>query len=323
MELLTRLQSSSAILWMMILAPVSINAQALSGPDGGFFFDSASKSIRAISGLPPASQMGRAVVDSLPGYASIAPNGKAALFSSGDGVAWISDLATDPVQRVELIGTLSSPSRIVWAPDSTAAILFSQSGEFQIVSTTPGSRIPSVGQVIVGQDLGSDIRFLAADPLQGLVLVAAQGSVYLLAQDGSAAALGAFDREIVSACISKAGVVYATPANSRELWRLQSGVDPLQVLASAGDTASLVIDEVRNQVLLADRSDMKIHVYSMTDWSEVQLLDLDAKPSSAEQFAPGAFILNSTREAGEPLLILQISEQYRVLFVPDPWGKQQ
>lgn len=89
------------------------------GPDSGLVYDPPTQSIRSIAGLIGAARMGDAVLEGIE-WASVAPNGKVALYRKGGRIAALT--AAGPVQEVPTFQG-EAPEDVFWSAESQSAVL--------------------------------------------------------------------------------------------------------------------------------------------------------------------------------------------------------
>jgi hypothetical protein len=95
---------------------------SLQGPSSGFLFDPTSRSIRPILGIPPGAHLGSPVYSNLD-YASVAPNGQIAIGVANGQTLLIGGISGAQPTASPIAGAIGNTNRVLWAADSTAAIL--------------------------------------------------------------------------------------------------------------------------------------------------------------------------------------------------------
>lgn len=307
------------------LAVVSLHAQSpLSGPIAGFVFDAGNQSIRAVVGLPPSAYLGAPVLTKTP-LASVAPNGKYAIALVGTRPNLIADLTAAPVAPAELIGSMDSPDRIVWAADSASAVLFSSTAS-SLQFLRGGDAMLSPDPAIDLSTAGTGFVLLAADPAHGRAAIAlngpSTGAVYLVEDSGAITPLGSFTDAVAGGALTAGGTLYIAGQSSHQVWMLQnpkSGGSPQAVLGQAdgvNQPAALAVDAGGSLLYLADKADRTIRVYDMASWTRIDELTLDSVPSTLEAFGASLFLVNARRDASDPVLLLKTGPGRTVMFIP-------
>src|ERR1700683_4832247 len=108
----------------LLSAAILCGQASVSGPPSEYVFDPGTQTIRAIIGTPGSAYLGKSVVAGVH-FGSVAPNGLSAIVVRGTTSDLIADLAQSPPALLPLVGAMESPDRILWAEDSSGAVLFS------------------------------------------------------------------------------------------------------------------------------------------------------------------------------------------------------
>ena len=109
-----------ANLRLLALAALPLFGQTLESPRTTLVFHSASRSLRPIIGMPGSSYLGPARYSDLD-FASVSPDRKTAIIEAAGHVTLIRNMQ-DPE---DIRAAITAVDRILWANDSSTAILFS------------------------------------------------------------------------------------------------------------------------------------------------------------------------------------------------------
>jgi len=171
------------IICVLLAVPVFGQGPQLAGPLSGFVFDPPSRAIRPILGIPGAAHLGSPVFSNID-FAAVAPNGRLAL-AVREGHLWIiPDLnAADADQPAAAI---DNPAQIVWASDSSTAVVYSSSAQSMQRVLFPAGAAARLDSPIDTSFLPGRISSLAVDPTGRIaagVSDPAMGTVYLFSID--------------------------------------------------------------------------------------------------------------------------------------------
>jgi len=310
--------SSLCLLALSGLAQTS----TLQGPAGGFLFDAPSRSLRPLIGLPGASHFGPPILTGVP-LAGVAPDQRKAVLASETGLQVILDLRNPYASIQNLPGAIAAPSQILWAADSSSAVLFSASGkQLQFLWQDGGSVL--AGPSCDLASLPSPVRLLAADPFARIAAVAApaeeKSAVFLLREGSPPQLLGLFPSPVAAAFAPAGSSLYLAGASS--LWRIAdlsapSAAEALwENAAELPEPVALAVSNNGQFLFLAGASSRRIRAYDLSAQRFLEDLEIDNLPSGFEPFTPTSFLLNPLREARDPVWILETSPAPRVIFIP-------
>jgi hypothetical protein len=320
---------------VLLSAAILCGQASVSGPPSEYVFDPGTQTIRAIIGTPGSAYLGKSVVAGVH-FGSVAPNGLSAIVVSGT----VSDLIADLTQSrapLPLVGAMESPDQILWAQDSSGAVLFSsRAPSLQFVTQINQQPVvhSSVDlRALVSAPISTDGRrdrlsaasmvLLAIDPAAKLAIVAArvlgQSGVYLI-QNGLPPELLMSPKSASAAAFGADGSLYVVDGTAGLVWavRTPSGSPQVQSLpAPQGGLGQPVAVAVEgNQLYVADSAVNQIRVYSLTTLQQIDDLHLDSAPSTLEPFAATSFLVNARRKPADPVLLLQTSPAPSVIFIP-------
>lgn len=292
----------------------------LSGPVAGLVFDSATQSLRLVTGMPGAALLGPAVVPDLE-WGSVAPNGRVALFwRNGEGRLY-SPGAENP--EIPLPATVSLPVLSAWTAGSSSVVLYSAADHSaQWVRLAEQGPVP--GPPISLPWSGADVTAFAADERSGSLFLAIAGrGVFRVDASGETVLLLA---------LADASALTVDPGGNT-LWvadRANASVLEIGAALSAPSIQSLGIDAER----LADVSAMTVsaqqtHLY-LANRSNHRLYRLDRASGvlteTAELYAPAtmfhplgrASVLLLGQRSGPDgsIFVLNDTTEPSVFFVP-------
>jgi len=314
-----------SLLCVLLPAVPALAGSGLAGPIPGLIFDSATKALRPVLGVPGASHLGDALASSLD-WATVAPSGRSAV-GLADGQMCLLRLGTDGVRWISLAEQSVPPLRVAWSADSgTVALYWKETGVVQL-----------------WRDLNSTPRAGTQVDLSGL-----QGEV------SSLAVVNNGDTVVIGLTSSPASGVYVSAAG--EAPRLQIPLpDPVAILPAPGGRNLFVADRSTKQVIeiidfetaavvtplteqedcqisdpvglalspdgrklfVADSAARKITVLDPETRTLVSRLDLDFSPDFLQPFSEQSlFLLKEGRQGLQPYEILDASTVPVVYFIP-------
>ena len=320
---------------------VNATAQTItSGPITGAIFDTATRSIRSIMGLPGAAFLG-AAASSTWDLAMPSPDGKRAVALRGAELSLIGDLS-QPDAATDLGGVIETVDRMVWSADSSTAVLYSsRSNQLQRITglnTTPAIQPP------IDLSGAGGVSGWAISPEGGSIAYATNTSVYLLAgaSSGSAISLGGFSNPRALAFASDGASLFVFDRATQKISRVATASGAtLDSFAVSTDTANRVAGPSRSAgvlrrmppvrqtsqpdirdlaattdgaKLLAARADA-LCVYDLSRRTPDHCDSLDVSPASIQAIGPGVFVLNYPRTAGLPVWLWD-GGAGSVFFVP-------
>jgi DNA-binding beta-propeller fold protein YncE len=322
----------------LLLAAAALYGQAsISGPANEYIFDPGSQTIRAIVGAPGSGYLGNSVTPALK-LGSVAPNGRYAIAVTANTTEFIADLTQSPVTTQPLAGAIADSDRIIWAQDSSGAVLFSSRGRsLQFISqinqqpivqprvdlselesaregaATRASRVPDILASVQPMSL------LAIDPAAKQAIVATggagQSNVYLV-ENGMSPQLIIRAGSVAAAAFAPDGSLYLVDAAGDQVWTVPNplGNATIQTQTSLSRPAAIMVEG--NLLYVASNAGNKIDVYDAASLQQVDELMLDSAPSTLEQFTPTSYLVNARRNSTDPVLLLETSPVRKIIFIP-------
>jgi len=282
----------------------------VAGVISGFVFDARAGVLRPIYGVPGAAYVGEALLEGVT-WASVAPDGRAALVSREGVLAAVTDLVSfQPAWRaVENVAI--KPDRAVWSEDGSFALIYSSgAGAAQLIRTSQGDW--AAGELL---PLGTELGALAVDPQGGVIAGLAEG-LYLFAPGQAPVVLARLPR--ATALAIWRGRVFAAGADG-ELVEIQDYAWQPKALSwgTVGDVAGLAVASDGRSLFLARPEERVIEVYDLASRTSSLRLPVEAEPAGLEQLTSGGiWLITSPARPSEPLYVLKTSEQPGVWFVP-------
>lgn len=289
--------------------PVFSQSQAVSGPGMGLVFDTGTRSLRPIHGIPGSAFLGAPVSETLT-FATVAPNGKWALgWSNGQAFVY----GTGAAQLPE--NTLTEVTHTAWTADLSAVVLYA-AGTNQVqrirdpLSTPaaePAYALPVAGRLnFLAAHGGMIVAGIEQAPVDGLYEIGASGA-RLLAELAQPAA-GVFSRDGSS-------LLAASRADGRfvEYETREFGVQSASP-ASTGAVSALVLS-ADSQSIYAVRGGV-LAIMERGTWRTTGELALEFEAAGmAGLAAADVFALASGRQPGDPVWIFAGRTQ-SIYFVP-------
>lgn len=271
---------------------------SLAGPEGAYWFDAASRTIRSLRGFSGAATVGPAVLDQT-GFAGIAPNGRTAFVQQQDRPLWIEDLR-HPEFAIPV--SISGSGIIAWSADSKCFAAYETASDSV-------SRV-CMGRVLDRLPMGSAVEHLALNR-DGSELAAAGGGriVRFSAAAGLAAVEGPQARSIAFAGPGDP-LVFAGAAGVFEL----RGETPRLMISA--DQLSLepleVMDAGRGRIGILGKDQLIVIDH---DGAVLRRQPLDAGFGTPLRIGPQKY-LSSRQSSENPLYLLDFSRDEILFFVP-------
>lgn len=313
------------------LFAASLGAQSPSWnlPASGYVYDSVAGTIRPVLGFPGSSYAGPAVLKGV-AWASVAPDGSAALIVQQDRLWWTQDLSNANIPPVG-IDAIDSVADCRWSADaSAAAVLSSRTATVTWLSgprVTNSLRLPALPvtnrrQLPAREDAAWTL--LAADSHVDSVLLASNArgvwTLWLASPNNPPVNLGPAQHPVAAVFASRSPLVYvaeaAVPRVSRI--RFQEGAPAEPVLGTDDGIQSLsglALSADDQQLFAADRWARVVRVYDLVSRQAGTVLPLTESPGALLPSGSGRFLVNSRERPDAPLLLLDISGPM-VWFVP-------
>jgi hypothetical protein len=338
---MTRNYAAGFLSALILSASLLVGQNAtINGPAIQYIFDPGSETIRAIVGAPGSAYLSKSVSGTLQ-FGSVAPNGLSAITVAGGTSELIANLSQGSAplalasSPLALTGAIENPDHILWAADSSGAVLFSSRGHaLQFISGI--KQQPVVEAKIdlstfefskrgaAGKEPGTGISvksivLLAVDATASYAAVAIGNAVYLVQQGASPQLLTTVD-SANAAAFGSDGSLYIADGTAGQIWAIktpQTNPSPQLLPAPQGGLSRPVAIAVAGNFLYAaGTAGNRITVYDLTTLQRVTQLDLDSVPSSLQPFTATSFLVNARRSPTDPVLLLETSPTANVVFIP-------
>ncbi len=272
-----------------------------SGPVSGVLFDSQTRAIRPVMGVPGAAYLGPPLAAEFE-LASVSPSGRMAL-AVERGRAVLIPLSGD-LRTGALDGALENVSRIAWV-DASAAVI------------AAGSRVQlwrnldQRPELAVGGEVEGEILALAA--ANDALLAATRGGVYLVGKHSPARLLAAV--EDASALAVWGRDLYVAGRERGEILVVRDferGAGA-EFFARVDDPAGLAVEN--GIVFAASGKKRQLAAFRVAGGGSAGEVDLDFEPVRIERLAGPLFLLNHGG-ANEPLYVLDAARGLAVYFIP-------
>ena len=299
------------------------------GPVTGLVYDTPSKSLRQIVGMPGAARLGPPLlpVD----WATVAPDGRTALVLVQGEVRLISskDIGQDTA-GTPVLGVLDAPQLSSWAEDSSSLILYSAANRsLQWVRLNAPSAEADPAVPVTGFD--GDVTALAADKASGVTVISAIGTgVHMIGPSGSAILLlPAADASAIALEPGGKTLWVSDRASAQLLQVTKLGISPeVQVLSSdpekMADISALGLSFDKQRLYLASRSTQLLYQFDRSAALLSEGIALDATASLLLPLGrPSLRLLGLRDKLGQPLYLLDERSGPGLFFVPAGEGEQQ
>lgn len=312
--------------WLaMLMIGLALAAQqaTISGPVSGFVFDGASRSVRAILGLPGAAYLGDPLLVDLE-WASVAPSGEVAL-AVKDGRWYAVRSPAAGASWAELEGSLLAPERAAWSPDGTAAVVSTAEGGLRFFRDLLGSPVASATVAVPGRVQALAVG-AAGDCAVAAVKGEERGGLYLACPGASAQLLTPGDHTAMA--LARGGRDLFVADRSGRILEIQDFREAARVLPFAEmpgpgwDPVGLAVSPDQRYLWVAHRSEPRVDSFDLESRALAGQVAVEGEPAMLEPLAiKSVFLLRSTGKAGEPLLVLEAGVEPAVYFVPAGRGE--
>lgn len=299
----------------------SVPAQqaGLAGPVQGHIFDAPSRSIRPVTGFLGSASLGPPALSQVD-FGSVAPGQNYGIAVRHGEIVLVSGLGTAQLSTANLQSASSIPDGAIWSSDGSAAVLYSQSGNWiQIYTGFPGAATPgtqlslpiagtlsavaadaNAQHVVVGvSGNGSGVYQIGAGQSFSLLLQVSEPISLSLSADGTLYALDQSTNQIFGISLSTLAV-QAWPAGVSNAIALRAAVD------SAGENVLYVAGGTSRSLISVDRATQAI----------VASAALSFSPTTIEPLGLNGFVLTSRSLPGDILWTFTNAAQPAIYFVP-------
>lgn len=313
-------------------AALSCFAQGIQvgGPITGLVYDTPSKSLRQILGMPGAARLGPPLLAEVD-WATVAPDGRTAVVVvQGEARLVSSRDLTQGSTGTPILGLLSAPLFSCWAEDSTSLVLYSaENRSLQRVRLISQSVEADPAMPLTGFE--GDVTALAADQASAVTVLSVSGSgVYLIGSSGAATLLlPTLDASAIA--LEPGGqALWVADRTSAQIWQLtELGLTPAsQVLISdpekLADISALGLSFDKQRLHLASRSTQLLYQFDRSAAALSEGIALDAPADLLLPLGrPSLRLLGLRGKLGEPLYLLDEKSGPGLFFVPAGEGEQQ
>lgn len=289
--------------------PGFAQSHAVSGPGMGLIFDTGTRSLRPVNGIPGSAFLGAPISETL-SFATVAPSGKLALgWSDGRASVYGAVMVRLPES------TLTEVTHAAWAADMSAVVLYAAgTGQVQRIldplqapTVEPAFSIPVGGRVnFLVTHRGLIVVGLEETPINGLYEIGASGA-RLLAELGQPTA-GAFSSAGDSMTVASRATGQIVEYDTREFSVRSTspvGYEAVSALALSADSKSIYA--IRGGVLT---------VLERGTWRTASELPMEFDASGLTGLAVAdVFSLAGGKRPGDPVWIFAGKTQ-SIYFVP-------
>jgi len=300
---------------------------AVRGPVMGFVFDSSTRAIRPMRGVPGAAYLGVPVVPDVDN-ACIAPDGATALVTRDGQTLLYTSLANTSPAALPVAGAIANADRCAWSPHGGSVALWSTGGNrAQILAYQSFSF--TLSPVIDLSRIPGHVEALAFDGAELIIAASADSSGGIYSVTAVAGPLRLVSASAPSALALAGSDLYFADKKSKQIWQVRSyASQPLSLLFANDNMTSPIALQVSSdgaRLVAADAGGQTLIVYEIAARSEIRSLDLSFAPTALDRFgSPSMFLLTSISAAPAPSYILSDDGVNTVTyFVPGPSDSNQ
>ncbi len=298
----------------------SLAAQTFGAPSAAYIYDAPGTQVRRMIGVAGSAFLSDPVLSGLR-FASVAPNGTAALAVWPDRVEWIPDLNAYPQGIATITGALPNADQVIWNRKSSAAALFaSADGQVRFVRFAEGA--PTLQNAAAPAWCGGSLQLLAADPDNALAAVtcAAAPGLFLLASAAAAAPISLPDAPAAAVFTGDGALYVAGGQAGIFLIRNPASGTAAEALFTEADLTSastaLFVASDLHLLYSADATQQHIRVYDLNTRQKIDDLLLSWQPTQLQPFGASSFLVNTRSVPTDPVIVFRTTPQRAVSFVP-------
>ncbi len=300
-----------------LLAGVAMTAAqpALRAPMSGFVYDTLSRSLRPVHGVPGAGYLGARLELELD-YAQVSPDGRLALGVSGGSLARIALETPEPA--VTLIeGAIGAVERIAWSPDSSVAVIYS-TATHRLQRLTRLNGTPLADEPLDLAPWGERVTTLAVGDAAQIAVGIEGAGLLLIAAGQTPLAIGILDR--ADSAVFASGVLYAADRAARRIIEVRNLTGSPEATLFADETNGVEdpagLGLAGGTLVVASPSGRAIDLFGVADRRLVERVVVESVPTGIEPLGRMLLFARPQR-ADEPLWILDIAgESPRAYFIP-------
>jgi len=307
--------------FVLLIAPVALQAASIEGPRLGYVFDPASKSIRPILGIPGAATMGQPLESGLDlRKIALSPAQDYVLATEGEHNQ-VAVLATNqtPLAPVLVAGADRGPDQLtISAGGKAAALYYKSNGHFELISGLPGA--PKISARLY-LSAGQTATALAVSDDGQTLLAGVGGTVYWVSPSGEVPILKGLQK-IVSISLDSSQTALVADAVGNQIHRLRNVTGAVESDIVAGpkeDVAAPVavaLSHDGKRAFVANSKSGIIAILDLQSKTEIGKLSCGCMPTGLERLA-GDDVFRLTEPSSGPMWVLEVdSLQSRIVFVP-------
>jgi hypothetical protein len=315
---------SASLLVFGLISTACLPAQqpSLSGPVEAYTFDSPTRSLRAVIGIPGAASFGPALLENVE-FASVAPlQNYGIVFESGKCL-FVSGLGSQKIAAVPIAGVDARPEGMVWSGDGSAAVLYSRTGKwFQSIAGFPAA--PVAQSLVDVSPLGGSFLAIAVDAPGKQISVAVNGDaagVYQANSGQGFTSLVSMSQPIALSFSSDGKTLYALDASAVQVTGVSLSGNGFQTFSLPGianpvGIQSLIDSQNRQLLYVIGGSDRLLRILNVASQQIVMDVPLNFQPTMLDQFGSASFVVASRAQSASPLWIFSSAPLPAAYFVP-------
>jgi hypothetical protein len=255
-------------------------------------------------------------------WASIAPRGNAGWLISDGALRFSPDLAKGEFASIPDSWPL--PDQAIWAADGKATLL-SGPRELALIRRDEGGQ-PRRESVFEPEAVGS-LRLLGATGDLGQALLAIRSGeeglwqLLLWTPGENPRRVGSANDPTGASFTARGESAYVADAGAKQVLRigLGDGQETVVVLDEGdgvSEPAGILASQDGARIQVLEKSARVIRSYNLASREIVAELAMEESPEGLQAFGPASYLLNRRTRKAQPLLLLDLSGEPRVVFVP-------
>jgi len=308
------------LIFVLLAASAMVFSASLEGPRMGMVFDSSTKAIRPILGIPGAAIMGAPLKTALDlRRVAISPGQDFALASQGEhNEVVVVHLDRAPMTSTLVQGAHRGPDQMVFSPGGrVAAIHYKDGNRIQVLGGLPSA--PKVMDELYLS--GSALHSTLAVGDDNTVLASGGNSVYWVTHSGEVPILKGVGK-VSAITLTTARLALVADAGTNQIHRLQNLTNALETDILAGPAqgiatpVAVAISSDARRAFVANGKTGVVAILDLQGKTVLHKIDCGCRLTGLDRL-DGDNLFRLTEPSNKPMWVLEASaKETRVVFVP-------
>lgn len=312
---------SIPVLILLILFEGLVRGQSpeFTAPMSGVVYDAPTQGLRPVLGRPGGAYLGQALMSGID-LGSVSPNGRTALVLIAGETQLVRGMERLRADAEILSGAIEGWTRIAWAGDSSAAVLYSPTRRsLQVVR---GLKDTAAGEPEIDlSGIDGQVSALVTDQTARRIAIGITGASagWYLVEGSTVQFLFAMEEPASGVFADGGSTLHAVGVRGQlaEMRNLSEGRELIsEVKEGLEDPAGVGISADGKLLYIAERSRSLLRIQERAGGALVSEIAVDEPPTGLELLGSGIFLLRGRARAGEPLYLFEGGAEPAVYFVP-------